>query len=371
MSLINKMLQDLDARGGAPQGSGLSNSVQAVPYGPSRNRIALLAVAGVIVVASVAAFAGWRYLRSAPEDAAPAPAAGVIRQAQVVEKPQATPPEQMVDGLQLPTVKEVATVEASARAGANDVAAKASPAPVKSAGEGQAKREAVNGAAKSPVRKSDNVAAAAIKAQPRAAVNPGGAVSPASREPGAQASATVLFQRAQDKLAFGRVAEAIVDLEAALELDQRYLAARETLVGVLVETGQQADAMRHLRRALVLNPEQTGMAMLLARLQLEHGNGALDTLEKSLPYAESNAEYRALMAGGLQRANRHKEAVEHYQAAVRLQPANAVWWMGLGISLQAEKRNAEAKAAFQRAVESGRLTPELQSFVERRLQQLN
>jgi MSHA biogenesis protein MshN len=77
------------------------------------------------------------------------------------------------------------------------------------------------------------------------------------------------------------------------------------------------------------------------------------------------------MAGVLQRAGRQKEAVEHYQAAVRLQPANAVWWMGLGISLQADKRNAEAKAAFQRAAESGRLAPELQSFVERRLQQLN
>jgi MSHA biogenesis protein MshN len=77
------------------------------------------------------------------------------------------------------------------------------------------------------------------------------------------------------------------------------------------------------------------------------------------------------MAGILQRANRHKEAADQYQAAVRLQPGNAVWWMGMGISLQADKRNAEAKIAFQRARDSGRLAPELQAFVERRLQQLN
>jgi MSHA biogenesis protein MshN len=205
----------------------------------------------------------------------------------------------------------------------------------------------------------------------RAAANPGGAVTPASQETGAQASATAVFRRAQDKLARGRVAEAIVDLEAALDVDPRYLAARETLVGVLVETGQQADAMRHLRRALALNPEQSAMAMLLARLQFEHGGDALDTLQRSLPYAASNAVYRALIAGVLQRANRHNDAIEHYQAAVRLQPDNAVWWMGLGISLQAEKRNAEARTAFQRAAESGQLAPELQSFVERRLQQVN
>ena len=60
-----------------------------------------------------------------------------------------------------------------------------------------------------------------------------------------------------------------------------------------------------------------------------------------------------------------------YRAAVQLQPANGIWWMGLGIALQGDKREAEAKPAFQRALDSGRLPQELQSFVERRLQQLN
>ena len=371
MSLINKMLQDLDARGGAPRGSGLSDSVQAVQYGPSRNRIALLAVAGIIVVAGLAAFAGWRYWRSGPADAAPAPAAGLIRPAQVAEKPQATPPEQMVDGLQLPAANEAAAVAAPARDAATDSAPPVAPAMAKPAGEGQAKRETGGAGGKAPVRKSDSVATAPARAQLHAAANPGGAVTPASREPGAQASATVLFQRAQVKLASGRVAEATADLEAALEIDQRYLAARETLVGVLVESGQQTDAMRHLRRALALNPEQAGMAMLLARMQLEHGSGALDTLEQSLPYAQSNPDYRAMIGGVLERAGRHHEAAEHYQAAVQLQPANGIWWMGLGIALQGDKRGAEAKPAFQRALDSGRLSPELQAFVERRLQQLN
>ena len=129
--------------------------------------------------------------------------------------------------------------------------------------------------------------------------------------------------------------------------------------------------MRHLIFATSLDPRQANMAMLLARLQLEHGGNALETLQRSLPYAESNADFRALMAGVLQRANRHQDAAEHYQAALRLQPANGVWWMGMGISLQADKRNAEAKAAFQRARDSGNLSAELQGFVERRLQQLD
>jgi MSHA biogenesis protein MshN len=44
--------------------------------------------------------------------------------------------------------------------------------------------------------------------------------------------------------------------------------------------------------------------------------------------------------------------------------------MGMGISLQAEKRNAEALEAFQKAEGSGVLSQELQVFVERQIRQL-
>jgi MSHA biogenesis protein MshN len=44
--------------------------------------------------------------------------------------------------------------------------------------------------------------------------------------------------------------------------------------------------------------------------------------------------------------------------------------MGLGISLQGAKRDAEALEAFQRAKASGNLTAQLTAFVDRKLQQL-
>ena len=44
--------------------------------------------------------------------------------------------------------------------------------------------------------------------------------------------------------------------------------------------------------------------------------------------------------------------------------------MGMGISLQADKRNAEAMEAFQRARASGTLSAPLQQFVDRKIQQL-
>jgi MSHA biogenesis protein MshN len=72
----------------------------------------------------------------------------------------------------------------------------------------------------------------------------------------------------------------------------------------------------------------------------------------------------------LQRQSRHKDAVEYYQAALRLAPGSGVWLMGLGISLQALDRNADARDAFRRARASNSLSPELQAFVDQRLKQL-
>jgi MSHA biogenesis protein MshN len=44
--------------------------------------------------------------------------------------------------------------------------------------------------------------------------------------------------------------------------------------------------------------------------------------------------------------------------------------MGLGISLQAEKRDGEAVDAFRKSRATGTLNAELLSFVERKIQQL-
>jgi MSHA biogenesis protein MshN len=168
----------------------------------------------------------------------------------------------------------------------------------------------------------------------------------------------------------GRVGEAIGTLELALQIEPKHDAARQTLVGLLIENKRGDEAMRQLQLGLTLDPRQPALAMLLARLQIERGASGIETLTRTLPYAAGNGDYQALLAGALQRQQRHREAAEQYQAALRTQPGNGVWWMGLGISLQAEKRNAEALEAFQKAKAVGTLSAELQAFVERRLVQL-
>jgi MSHA biogenesis protein MshN len=178
------------------------------------------------------------------------------------------------------------------------------------------------------------------------------------------------YRRALANLQDGRMTETIAALEQALKYEPAHEAARQTLVGLLIEANRTDEAVRQLQLGLTLDARQPAMAMLLARLQIERGGSGIDTLLRTLPYAGNDPDYRAFLAGALARQQRHREAAEQYQQAVRANPGNGVWWMGLGISLQADKRNGEALDAFQKARASGGLAPELQSFVERRIQQL-
>lgn len=430
MSLINKMLQDLDARGGEGARADASSLVRPVSYG-ARKGVSTIAVGVgllVLVLLGGGGFAAWKYMH-AGRPAGPAQAGsrtpqggptqqaaqqnGPVAAATADEGPPVVPgnisPEahrEAGEKLARQMEERNAAARRAAAAATTATASVMAPPAAKTAGDDASSMSAAkHGAAarQAGVAQQDDAAqaeasaekagAAPVKPKPRlrearatelarakerARTPPSVQPAPPATAAGdsesglsAQQKAENEYRRALAKLQDARVSEAIASLEQAVRLYPRHEAARQTLVGLLLEAGRTAEATRHLAAATELDPRQLNMAMLLARVQLENGGNAMDTLQRSLPYAESNADYRAMMAGVLQRSNRNKEAIEHYEAALRLQPANGVWWMGMGISLQAEKRNAEARAAYQRAKESGRLTPELQIFVERRLQQVD
>jgi MSHA biogenesis protein MshN len=178
------------------------------------------------------------------------------------------------------------------------------------------------------------------------------------------------YRRALTALQEGRLSVAMADLERALEVDPRNEGARQTYVSLLLENKRADEAIRQLRLALGIDPRQPGLAMVLARLQLERGGPALPTLMKTLPYAGGRADYLAFLAGVLQRDQRHADAARYYRDALQLSPNNGVWWMGLGISLQADQHLPEAREAFARARASAGMTAELLAFIDRKLEQL-
>lgn len=390
MSLINKMLQDLDARG-TPPGEAFTPQIKPVAREPRglAPRVIVLSVAGAFAGVALAWLA-WGHFRAAN---VPVPAPVVAKPTPVAQAPQ-----QMTGTITM----EPAAPAAPAAAAAAPVAAP-EPAPPVAAEPEPPRAPSVRKEAAAPKRVAASTAAvtAAAPASARsvAPVEPDSdearavrralsrelearqARKPAARSKpaagGVEGREQSLSQRAEGEyrhalaaMQDGRMGETIAALESALRIDPSHEAARQTLVGLLIEARRPDDAIRQLQLGLTQDPRQPALAMLLARLQIERGGSGIETLTRTLPYVGANPDYHAFLAGALQRQQRHREAAAEYGAALRGAPANGVWCMGMGISLQAEKRNIEALDAFQKAQASGVLSAELQAFVERQIRQL-
>ena len=378
MSLINKMLQDLEARR-APGIEGVAVPGQVRPVPPSTKMHPLWWILMLILVGTIAVLA-WLLLPAlkVSEPLAPPQLAGPLEAAApmpaTVHNTEASKKQSRELAPALPIVPPKI---APAITGNNIVAA---PAP---------KAESLPSDTR-PISSAPPIAASEVVASP-AQANPESVALKApkglDRQPEFMDESGVVKhmrtvtpqQRAENEyrkslglLQQGRVSEAIVALTQALQTDSHHLAARQTLVGLLVEGGRLNEAQQQLQEALKLSPEQSGFAMMLARLQVDKGEttAALETLQHSLPYATEKADYRAFMAALLQRQERHKEAIAQYEAALKRAPGSGVWLMGLAISLQADKRLAEAQEAYARAAASGNLSADLQAFVEQRSKQL-
>ena len=205
--------------------------------------------------------------------------------------------------------------------------------------------------------------------EPRAATVPFGGVNKKVKSLSVQQQADNEFRRANGLMQQGRNDEALAGYESALQLDAGHESARQALAVLLLQNKRYGDAERVLQEGLKLDIKNSVFAMLLARIQVDRDASwsALLVLQKTLPYAERQPDYQAFVAALLQRLNRHKESVTHYQIALQLSPNSGVWWMGLGISLRALQRDEEARVAFKHALESHTLNADLQTFVTQQL----
>lgn len=168
-----------------------------------------------------------------------------------------------------------------------------------------------------------------------------------------------------------RLEDAEQQLRAALALDPKHVHARETLAALLVEHGRWLEAQAVLEEGLRLLPNQASFGFLLARLYVQQGKDAagLQLLERLEPHAGGEPEYLAFMAALYQRTGRHADAIRYFKQVTAARPTEGRWWAGLGISLEAEGDRENARAAYERASTLA-LDPRLAEYVADRLKQL-
>lgn len=390
MSLINKMLQDLDKRHAA-DGGGKTPTPQLRPVKSRKDwrRIAWEVGLGLFVAVG---WGGWVLYQMSPRpvvtdlafqakarkaelavgllnSAAPAPPVPV--QAAV---PQPQPEVAATTAVAAPTLSASGT----AVSGNIDMLKLATEiaTPFKETSvstKPKAERKIVAAAAPVTAGREKNAPPTVTSSKPPSARESGpSSIDKQIRVATPAERAEDEFRKATRLLNQGRVAEAIDGYKATLMQDARHVAARQALVGLLLENRRLDEAQQFLQEGLNLNPDRSAYAMLLARIQVERGDlqGAHDMLTKHSGSAASDADYHAFDAALLQRLGRYKEAVAGYQVALKLAPRAGLWWMGMGIAMQADKRDAEALDAFRRARAAGGLSPDLLAFVDQRVKQL-
>ena len=367
MSLINQVLNDLEKRG--TDTVAKTDTVRAVPSATGQQRLTMGMAFGIILLVVLGGVL-WKILHRVPAPPPPVKAPQTTRPIVSAPKPASQPQ---------PAV--VAQQPAEHLAPSLSLSFELSSIPLpsdKPDEQRQAPPEQHQAPAKLPKQlqaskqRHDNAAVKQSGTAPAKTDTEEGYGGPPIKHLSPQQQALDEFGQAVALIQQGRKSEALPHLETTLQLDPGHTAARQALVGLLLESRRNADAERILQDGLQYDPKQPHLAMLLARLQVERGAlpQALKTLNTTMPFADQEADYHAFVAAVLQRLERHKEAITHYQIALHLSPNSAVWWMGLGISDQAVGDDEDARDAYQHALGLHQLNAELQAFVEKRLQAL-
>ena len=174
------------------------------------------------------------------------------------------------------------------------------------------------------------------------------------------------FRRGAGLLNQGRASDAEGAFSAALNADRNHESARQALIALLLDRRQIDPARRLLQDGLAINSGNAVFASSLARILIEakEYDGALNVLQGASAAGASSAEYQALVGAAYQRLGNHRQAMEAYQAALRIVPGSGSSWIGLAISLEALDHPPEAAEAYRRALATGTLTPDLRDYAE-------
>ncbi len=182
-----------------------------------------------------------------------------------------------------------------------------------------------------------------------------------------------LYQRGLQQVRQGDRHAARENLSAALRMNPELLPARLELIGVLQQLAEESQALRVIQDGLRLNPGQPELRKLVAHslLSLQQHQAALTQLDADpVPAVAADPDYHALRAAIYQEVGEYAQAAQLYARLLEQRPREPLWWLGLAIALEQQGLATGARDAYRTALDVSGLRPDLERFVQERLQQL-
>lgn len=356
MSVINQTLRDLDAR--KTDSKSAHTPAQRVSA-PSRSK-RVFWMAGAVLL-PIVGLAIWFAMQPAPADP-PVP----VEAAQIAVSPHVTvePAPAVVPEEVLSPQPASPAVKVSPAAAANVPLRLKDEAPI---------APQLTKSLQQPLMEMPRAEGGAEQKSPGVPPGPGLAKTPIISKEVKKASpeedAEDRYRKALTLMNKGRDNLARPLLEEALRLSPAHVPARQLLATQLNEMGLNREAEAVLLEGRAISPDVGWFALSLARLQAVRGDveAAAATMQGGIEGPGVNAEYRATYAALLARLKKHSEAARQYELALKQQPDQGAWWMGLGLAKAAQGKTDEAHFAYGRALKAGNLSEKLEDFVRAKL----
>lgn len=179
-----------------------------------------------------------------------------------------------------------------------------------------------------------------------------------------------LMTKAKEGFEKGFIAESIDNLTKVLAISDQHVEARNLLAAAWFGRGQPKRAIAILNDGLNRFPNTFEWRLTAAKIFFKENNkqGALSYLQANLP--EASIEYFSMKANLARELQQWTEAESAYQMLVTKQPDVGNWWLGLAIALDSQQKFSEALTHYKNAIKKGKLSSASGNFIKQRMMEL-
>lgn len=158
-------------------------------------------------------------------------------------------------------------------------------------------------------------------------------------------------------------------LQKILQISPIQSRARKQLAAMLFSKSQNKKAAEILLNGLAIDPQDSSMRLMLARIYFKEGSRKQAfSLLNSHPYGQlANDELLSFRAALAEKMGNYEVAQSDYLVLVQRNPAEAKWWLGLGVSHDKQSMGEQAIAAYQQAYSLNQLPQQVNEFVQKRI----
>jgi MSHA biogenesis protein MshN len=158
-------------------------------------------------------------------------------------------------------------------------------------------------------------------------------------------------------------------LHKLLETEPNNIKARKKLAALLFAQGNYAQAKQLLVRGIELHPSKSDIRLMLARLYMiqKAPSKAMNILAEFQPSRDNQIEYLAYRAALAQQLKQTTLAKSDYQTLTTVESDNAKWWLGLAITEDQLGEINMALQAYNTASSLSQLDSSVNQFIQQRM----